>query len=50
MRQNEKNRHKIARVNWPNEVFIKGRLWLEIYEGYLSTGKSLEHFLAYMPK
>ena len=32
------------------EVFIKGLVWLEAYEGYLSTGKSLEHFLAYMPK
>lgn len=32
------------------DVFIKGLIWLEAYEGFLSTGKSLEHFLAYMPK
>lgn len=27
------------------QVFMKGRLWIEAYEGHLSTGKNLDHFL-----
>ena len=30
------------------EVFMKGRLWLEAYEGHLSTGKPLDYYLRHM--
>ena len=30
------------------EIFMKGRLWLEAYEGHLSTGKSVDTFLGHM--
>ena len=37
---------------WTNEntlyqVFMKGRLWIEAYEGYLSTGRYMEYFLSH---
>ena len=30
------------------EIFMKGRLWLEAYEGHLSTGKTVDYFLGHM--
>jgi hypothetical protein len=30
------------------DVVMKGRLWLEAYEGYLMTGKDLSTFLVVM--
>ena len=30
------------------EVFMKGRLWLEAYEGHLSTGRPLDYYLSHM--
>ena len=35
---------------WTNDntlyqVFIKGRLWIEAYEGHLDTGKGMNEFL-----
>lgn len=30
------------------EVIMKGRLWLEGYEGYLSTGKEIDYYLKHM--
>lgn len=31
------------------QVFMKGRLWLEAYEGYLRTGSPMDDFLKHMP-
>ena len=31
--------------SWLYEVTMKGRLWLEAYEGHLRTGKHLNTFL-----
>ncbi len=30
------------------EVFVKGRLWLEAYEGHISTGNSIDYYLGHM--
>lgn len=30
------------------EVFVKGRLWLEAYEGHISTGNQLDSYLGHM--
>ena len=30
------------------EVFMKGRIWLEAYEGHLRTGKNMDYFLGEM--
>ena len=30
------------------EIFMKGRLWLEAYEGHVSTGKTVDYFLGHM--
>ena len=30
------------------EIFLKGRLWLEAYEGYLRTKKPMEYYLGHM--
>ena len=30
------------------EIFIKGRVWLEAYEGYLGSGKNLDYYLGHM--
>ena len=30
------------------EVFMKGRLWLEAYEGHVSTGNSIDYYLCHM--
>ena len=30
------------------EVFVKGRLWLEAYEGHLATRKPMAHYLGHM--
>ena len=31
------------------QVFMKGRIWLEAYEGHLKTGRSLSNYLVEMP-
>lgn len=30
------------------EIFVKGRVWLEAYEGWLTTGKDIEFYLGHM--
>ena len=30
------------------EIFVKGRVWLEAYEGHLQTGHNLDHYLGHM--
>lgn len=30
---------------WLFQVFMKGRLWIEAYEGHLDNGESLDHYL-----
>ena len=30
------------------EIFMKGRLWLEAYEGHLATGNSIDYYLSHM--
>ena len=30
------------------EVFVKGRVWLEAYEGHLATGKPMDFYLGHM--
>ena len=30
------------------EIFVKGRVWLEAYEGHLQTGRNLDYFLGHM--
>ncbi|CAB3993035.1 Hypothetical predicted protein [Paramuricea clavata] len=30
------------------EIFVKGRVWLEAYEGHLQTGKNLDFYLGHM--
>ena len=30
------------------EIFVKGRVWLEAYEGHLTTGKNLDFYLGHM--
>ena len=30
------------------EVFVKGRLWLEAYEGHISTGNRMDYYLGHM--
>ena len=32
------------------EVFMKGRLWLEAYEGYVAAGEDVDYFLGHMLK
>ena len=31
------------------QIFMKGRLWLEAYEGYLRTGAPVDNFLRHAP-
>ena len=30
------------------EVFVKGRVWLEAYEGHVKTGRNLDYYLGHM--
>ena len=30
------------------QVFMKGRLWIEAYEGHLATGNTMDHYLKHM--
>jgi hypothetical protein len=30
------------------EIFVKGRVWLEAYEGHLQTGENLDFYLGHM--
>lgn len=30
------------------EIFVKGRVWLEAYEGHRKTGKNLDYYLGHM--
>ena len=30
------------------EIFVKGRVWLEAYEGHLATGRNIDYYLGHM--
>lgn len=30
---------------WLHQVFVKGRIWIEAYEGHLDTGENLDYYL-----